>query len=264
MTGYFGSAVVKSLKKIRNWLPLLPGGLETIATVPFGYVGGWPGAGLADGDADGTVGSVLVVERVGRPAEAGAAGVAAAQRALGGDLVALGVVVERPARQVGDARRRARGVGQVQLRGDRRALVGGHRHRSGAVGGQILGGRRADVLEVGVGRRVLRRPEAGVLRGRVCFGSESNAPSAQAEPATTNTRISAAPTPAWICRRRRVRGGPASQLPVELGPRQFALPVPAGSHRCSPFLYLVVAGGRASRPVRASRVPRHTPARVYG
>ncbi len=59
-------------------------------------------------------------------------------------------------------------------------------------------------------------------------------------------------------------GGPASQLPVELGPRQFALPVPAGSHPCSPFLYLVVAGGRSPRPVRASRVPRHTPARVYG
>src|SRR4051794_7621457 len=56
-------------------------------------------------------------------------------------------------------------------------------------------------------RLVLADASCGVQRqvssaAEFCFGSESNAPSAQAEPATTNTRISAAPTPAWICRRR--------------------------------------------------------------
>ena len=34
--GYFGVAGVKSLKKIRNWLPLVPGGLPISATVPLG------------------------------------------------------------------------------------------------------------------------------------------------------------------------------------------------------------------------------------
>ncbi len=58
MIGYCGSSVgVKSLKKIRNWLPLAPGGFEIIATVPLGYVGGSSGDGLGSGDASGAVGT---------------------------------------------------------------------------------------------------------------------------------------------------------------------------------------------------------------
>jgi hypothetical protein len=46
------------LKKIRNWLPLLPGGSLIRATVPLGYAGGAAGSGAADalGSGVGTVG----------------------------------------------------------------------------------------------------------------------------------------------------------------------------------------------------------------
>src|SRR5690349_11701035 len=46
---YCGSVFgVKSLKKIRNWLPVAPGWLPIIATVPFGYSGATAGVALAD------------------------------------------------------------------------------------------------------------------------------------------------------------------------------------------------------------------------
>src|SRR5690606_37441102 len=107
-------------------------------------------------------GDVLVVERVRRAAQAGATRVAAAQRPFLSDLVALGVVVEVLAGEVGEARRGARGGGDVEFDGDRATVVGGDRHRAGADGGQVLARRLAHVLQAGVGGRVLVVPEADV------------------------------------------------------------------------------------------------------
>ena len=193
-------------------------------------------------------------DAVGRAALPGAARVAAADRAVGGDLVAVGVVVELLAGQVLQVRGAARRVGQVEADHDRGALVGVDRHRLGARGRQVLGGRRADLLEVGVGRRALRRPRARVLRPRCRSAcSLSKAPPIQATPPTISRAPRPAPNPARMRRRRR-----SWVARRAICRSSFA----RASLRCRSLLE-ATERFPSSRPGR-NRAARHTPARVYG
>src|SRR6266545_3706570 len=149
---------------MKNWLPLVSGPEFAIASVPFGYRSvGTAGSGLRLSRR----GTVLVREPVRGSALAGALRVAALQHedAAGGQPVALGVVEELLARQVGEARNGAGRAPRVKLGLDD-ALVGGDRHQRRTLARVTGLWRLADVGDIRVGGRVDRGPGALGGRGR--------------------------------------------------------------------------------------------------
>ena len=200
---------------------------------------------------------VLVRERVGRAAGAGALGVTALQDedAAGGQPVADGVVEEVAPGQVLETGPGAGGLGQVEADRDR-ALVRGQRHRL-RTGARLAAGRRAaDVGEVApVGGGV---PDAGRGRRRLRFAGEDPTHEQSDHDGHDGDQTDGEPglqLPVAACLVRA-----AGQLPFHLGARHLALPGLAGSHGVLPF-----SRSRWGGPVPgAGAAPQDTPARVYG
>ena len=200
---------------------------------------------------------VLVVDAVRRPALAGAAGVATADRALGGDLVAGGVVEELLAREIG------RGSAPVQGASPRSrlttigvTLVGGDRHRPGAGGGDARGRRLTHVLEVccwsrrsaGSTRRRRQRPDRCRVVGVERPAQPRHAAHDQHERHRRTESGLDLPAPALPARPGAPSGGRASPAPA-------SAPGPCWKPPSAPLPYI-------TQP--APCAPRHTPARVYG